>query len=561
MRANLSKPVITNVTFLLLLTLFTSGFFWSFYLQKENHQTIDKFYRSTNWFANRTLYLSEKFLYQANLYELNGIEFSELSQTYDLLWNRLQIFLESRSTEFLRHQHPEVTQDVQTLFNTIQSMERFFDQQQNRPKQEFTDKVNQVKENLITLNYSLSKVLSGTISQGIRSNSDLIQYWQLTGFVITMVLTLILFRLSRRSAKLAQIDPLTQLGNRRALTEHLNTLLKKNKSLTLCAIDLKRFKQFNDQIGYQVGDQVLIEFAKRLNQFKNGRAFRFGGDEFVLVLPNLAKPPSLISWVLELQQQLQFTYQFEDHQLPVAIRVGVSITDNNPQEDLDAQHLLDQAIHALNETKQSPNKDYAFYCDAIERIQSNKTKIDALNYWLTQSEAVCPLDVQTTSLHQPNSNTGDVMEVHFVWKKDNTLCSIEWLTEQHLDLKILPKLLSMAAQRQPQPIMIRLQSCYQLKLLLKAAPQSLIKQEIVFGLPMLIDVEESLIKLIKVLDVKIGLEKVIADHLIEPQVVDNVKYWIPTNLPNTEAKQNALFELATAFNKTTLLPMTNNPTA
>ncbi|WP_086981470.1 hypothetical protein [Vibrio aphrogenes] len=100
-----------------------------------------------------------------------------------------------------------------------------------------------------------------------------------------------------------------------------------------------------------------------------------------------------------------------------------------------------------------------------------------------------------------------------------------------------------------------------MKLLLKAAPQSLIKQEIVFGLPMLIDVEESLIKLIKVLNVKIGLEKVIADHLIEPQVVDNVKYWIPTNLPNTEAKQNALFELATAFNKITLLPMTNNPTA
>ncbi|WP_086981469.1 GGDEF domain-containing protein [Vibrio aphrogenes] len=348
MRLTLSKPVITNITFLLLFTLFTSGFLWSFYLQKESHQTIDKFYRSTNWYANRTLYLSEKFLYQAHLYELKGIEFSELSKTYDLLWNRLQIFLESRSTEFLRNQHPEVTQDVQTLFNTIQSLEHFFDQQQDRPNQEFTDKVNQVKENLITLNYSLSKVLSGTISQGIRTHSDLIQYWQLTGFIITMILTLILFRLSRRSAKLAQIDPLTQLGNRRALTEHLRNLLNKNKSLTLCAIDIKRFKQFNDQIGYQVGDQVLIKFAQRLNQFKNSQAFRFGGDEFVLVIPNLEKQPSLINWVLELQQQLQFTYQFEDHQLPIAIRLGVTFTDKNQQTYLEAKQLLDQAIHALN---------------------------------------------------------------------------------------------------------------------------------------------------------------------------------------------------------------------
>lgn len=73
--------------------------------------------------------------------------------------------------------------------------------------------------------------------------------------------------------------------------------------------------------------------------------------------------------------------------------------------------------------------------------------------------------------------------------------------------KIIPKLLSIATQQQSRPIMVRLQNNYQLKLLLKAAPQSLIKQEIVFGLPMLIDVEESLIKLIKVLNVKIGLEK------------------------------------------------------
>lgn len=64
----LSKQHIINIIFLALLALFTAVFLWSSYLQKENENNIDTFYRSTSWYSNRILYQSETFLYQARLY-------------------------------------------------------------------------------------------------------------------------------------------------------------------------------------------------------------------------------------------------------------------------------------------------------------------------------------------------------------------------------------------------------------------------------------------------------------------------------------------------------------
>ena len=82
MRLYISRQIMINTAFILLLSIFTSGFLWSFYLQKENNHNIDRFYRSTNWYANRMLYQSEKFLYKAELYQLGAIPLSDLTQSY-----------------------------------------------------------------------------------------------------------------------------------------------------------------------------------------------------------------------------------------------------------------------------------------------------------------------------------------------------------------------------------------------------------------------------------------------------------------------------------------------
>lgn len=199
-RLHLSKQHIINIIFLALLTLFTASFLWSVYLQKENEDNIDTFYRSTNWYSNRILYQSETFLYQARLYQLNGVKLSELSQSYDLLWNRLEIFLESDETEMLRANHPDVEQGVANLFSTIKTMDQDLINPEQLHQAAFQQKILQTKADLLVLNYALSQVLSGTISQGIRTNNDLIQFWQLIMFIISLLLATALLRTTQRSS-------------------------------------------------------------------------------------------------------------------------------------------------------------------------------------------------------------------------------------------------------------------------------------------------------------------------------------------------------------------------
>ncbi len=552
----ITKPVALNLTFILLFTLFTSGFLWSFYLQKENNQNIDRFYRSTNWYANRMLYQSEKFLYQTKLYELHATELNDLKLSYDLVWNRLQLFLEANSTDLLRCKHPDVTEDVRTLFNTIRSMEVFFDHPEMIGNAEYQTKVADVKSDLLNLNYSLSKVLSGTISQGIRTNNDLIQYWQFVVFFITTILAFILFRLSRRASKLAELDPLTQLGNRRALTEHLRHQIRHKKPITLCAIDLKRFKQINDNIGYQIGDKVLVEFAHKLTTYPKSVAYRLGGDEFVLMISQVANQATVMNWIQELKQHIEFTYQTHEHQVAVTTRLGIAFMDaslgNNHQ--IEAKALLEQAIQALNETKQNSDKDYAFFSEAIDRIEQDQEKRQLIHQWLQEPNTPCPLMIRTQPMFNPESQENEFVSIYFNWKHDNSLCSIEWFIEHRIYSLAMPKLLEIAYQQESKPILLRLSSPYQLEQLLKAMPTSLLEKEFVFGLPQMMKLDAHLIELICSLNICIALENAITDHLIEKAIFEHVRFWTPNYLPDTYTKQQALFELARAYNKTILLP-------
>ncbi|MBP0440784.1 PleD family two-component system response regulator [Tianweitania sediminis] len=91
---------------------------------------------------------------------------------------------------------------------------------------------------------------------------------------------------------MAVTDPLTGLHNRRYLDTHLSTLLERaqgrGRSLAVLITDLDRFKSINDRFGHDGGDDVLREFARRLRKNVRGidLACRFGGEEFVVVMPD-----------------------------------------------------------------------------------------------------------------------------------------------------------------------------------------------------------------------------------------------------------------------------------
>jgi diguanylate cyclase (GGDEF)-like protein len=85
----------------------------------------------------------------------------------------------------------------------------------------------------------------------------------------------------------ALTDVLTGLGNRRLFDERLASEIeradRRNTPLSVCLIDLDAFKSINDRFGHPVGDRALIAVASTLR--RGGEAFRYGGDEFALVLP------------------------------------------------------------------------------------------------------------------------------------------------------------------------------------------------------------------------------------------------------------------------------------
>ncbi len=124
--------------------------------------------------------------------------------------------------------------------------------------------------------------------------------YQMLSFVVTNfvagLLTFIFARRTRtqrdRLQQLATQDPLTGAGNRRAMNDELriavSTRYRHGRSFAVLVMDLDHFKQINDRFGHQAGDQVLIDFAElvRGSSRQGDRLFRFGGEEFLLLLPD-----------------------------------------------------------------------------------------------------------------------------------------------------------------------------------------------------------------------------------------------------------------------------------
>src|SRR6267143_915374 len=123
---------------------------------------------------------------------------------------------------------------------------------------------------------------------------------------------------------LAMVDPLTGLYNRRFAEQRLAAEVarseRKGHPLTILTLDLNSFKQINDTYGHPAGDQVLQEFAARLNKVIRGAdlAVRLGGDEFLVLLPECTLPQ--LQLVLGRLGSLEVDWQGQ--KIPVTFSAG-----------------------------------------------------------------------------------------------------------------------------------------------------------------------------------------------------------------------------------------------
>jgi len=180
--------------------------------------------------------------------------------------------------------------------------------------------------------------------------------------------------------KLAHYDMLTSLPNRVLFKEYIfraiNRSKRTNEYYALLFIDLDNFKMVNDTVGHSIGDEVLIEAAKRLKNSirKNDIVARLGGDEFVvLVETNNKNKNDVINSVMKVTQkilkQLQQPYNIEKHIFRISASIGIKLFNN---DDFSMDELMRYADSAMYNAKFGGKNRFEFFNPEIQRVMENK---------------------------------------------------------------------------------------------------------------------------------------------------------------------------------------------
>jgi len=178
-----------------------------------------------------------------------------------------------------------------------------------------------------------------------------------TSFGNIIKLALANINLRNTLSELSLHDSLTELYNRRYLNEilvrELERLQREKTTLSLCLIDIDNFKNFNDTYSHLAGDAVLKQIGFLLkNSFRSTDiAFRFGGDEFVLVLLNteIANATKIMEQFTDKLKNRAMYYK--DKKMPkITVSVGVS---EAPHHGTTLEDIIKAADHALYNAKKA----------------------------------------------------------------------------------------------------------------------------------------------------------------------------------------------------------------
>lgn len=159
-------------------------------------------------------------------------------------------------------------------------------------------------------------------------------------------------------------DSLTGLPNRKLFSDRLGIVLaqarRNKKKVGIVMLDLDNFKDVNDTLGHDVGDTLLKAVAERLSVIlrKSDTVARFGGDEFVLIFPDMEAIEEAIQVVQKIIDRFNKPFLIDTHQLVVTTSIGIAVY---PNDGMDEEILMKNADIAMYQAKQAGRARYQLY--------------------------------------------------------------------------------------------------------------------------------------------------------------------------------------------------------
>ncbi|HIK26688.1 MAG: diguanylate cyclase [Oscillatoriaceae bacterium SKW80] len=163
-------------------------------------------------------------------------------------------------------------------------------------------------------------------------------------------------------------DRLTGLPNRQLLDERLPKAIagcrRRGNQLAIAFLDLDHFKIINDTLGHVVGDRLLQIAAQRLRSClrEDDTIVRWGGDEFILLLPHLNSAEDAAHIAQRILDVLQPAFEIDGHRLYVTSSIGIALY---PRDGTDAETLMKNADMALYRAKERGRNNYQLYSSIV----------------------------------------------------------------------------------------------------------------------------------------------------------------------------------------------------
>ncbi len=174
---------------------------------------------------------------------------------------------------------------------------------------------------------------------------------------------------------LAEHDTLTKLPNRNYVSiyfqKQIDKVLKDNKSGGLIFIDLDNFKNVNDSLGHDAGDQLLVEVADRLRSLAKSQysIARLGGDEFLLLINPIESDQHFESIMQQIINVVSMPITLEGREVQVTPSIGVAMYPNNGTQILELMRHADLAMYHAKETGKN---DFAYFSKELSDAAESK---------------------------------------------------------------------------------------------------------------------------------------------------------------------------------------------